>query len=799
MTPAIDLHKAIESFFNIPLKQFLSNKYAGIFITDENDVLIWVNEVLQEHPSMGHEINVTLGKPAIQVLHYLREFVAQPQIFVEMTKDLLSKKKNFLGYEIPLKDGRIMNLDFYTLYNGSEYTGAVWQLTERHTEQYRKTKKSGGGSFLKELEKFQLAYCEIDSAGIIRLSSPSFRTMTGYPEIQLAGKSIFDLCGSGRQNLKNWIRKELLNSVKKAPVPIEMEIIHRSGSTQWVSCHISFVLNNEEYGTIIKLLFTDITEQKNLQKDLEFAKQRAERAQRAQQQFLASMSHDIRTPLNAIVGMIFLLQDTALNKDQQEYIKVLKSSSDILLGMSNGVLDFAKIESGRLEVHQRDIDLPRLIHSLVESMNYKIANKPVIISYHIDDRIDQILLGDDILLNQILMNLLGNAEKFTAKGEININVSVVREFDAILWTEFKVSDTGIGISKERQKEVFQDFTQADVDIRVLYGGSGLGLFICKKLVEILGGRISVESVPGEGTTFTFDIPFTLTGRQLGTVDDKGIKTYSFKGRGKRLLVVEDNPMNLKYLSSLLNKYDLDYDIVINGRSALAKAESEHYDLILMDMKLPEMNGLEVAARIRGENTPNVTTPIVLVSAAALQSTADEARESGVNELLTKPYTPNQLLAILLKYLVEDEEAETATPGAETPRDPGTFQFDNRLDTLYLEKLYSGNSAYAMSLFEIFIECMGKDWEDIQEAVAGGDFIALKNLVHKVKPNFSMVGLTWVTAMMQEAYNSLKEGDQENALAKIGEVQQELEQFMPLIKEEFARMEKFAGHGMPDRC
>jgi CheY-like chemotaxis protein/HPt (histidine-containing phosphotransfer) domain-containing protein len=314
-------------------------------------------------------------------------------------------------------------------------------------------------------------------------------------------------------------------------------------------------------------------------------------------------------------------------------------------------------------------------------------------------------------------------------------------------------------------------------------------------VEVLGGQISVESTPGKGTTFTFSVPFTLTNQPLRKGNEMGMLTYSFGGHGIRLLVVEDNPMNLKYLSSLLSKYDLEFDIATNGKSALDKAIKVHYNLILMDMKLPGMNGTEVAANIRKMETPNAATPIILVSAAAFQSTADKAKECGVNELLTKPYTPNQLLTILLKYLVEDEDDDAVPMAVPPAEDVHAFKFDERLDTAYLQKLYSGNFSYAVSLFEVFIECMEKDWDDIQHAVEEKDFITLKNLVHKVKPNFSMVGLTWITDMMQQVYNHLKQNNNQDALERIEDVHKELEDFMPLIKRELSRMESFAGQGI----
>lgn len=536
------------------------------------------------------------------------------------------------------------------------------------------------------------------------------------------------------------------------------------------------------------LFMTEISEQKNIQHELESAKKTAEDSQVAQQQFLASIAHDIRTPLNAIIGMTLLMANTALDKDQQEYTKVLKNASNILLDLLNGVLDFAKIESGKQEVRKKEFDLPGLLRALLDTLSFKLSNKQIAHRCDIDPEITNLIVGDQVLLNQILMNLLANAEKFTDKGEINLKATIVKTFENTVWIEFSVVDTGIGISKEDVEKIFQDFMQVDEDIQLRYGGSGLGLFICKRLVEMMGGQVTVESTLGKGTKFKFSLPFDMTDKPIEQAKDR-LPTDEFSIKADTcILVVEDNPMNLKYLASLLEMNQVPFDTAMDGAEALDYAKKKYYNLILMDMKLPEIGGLEVTATIRQTQNPNAATPIILLSASTIQGTIDQAQKAGVNDLLTKPYTPDQLLDMLKKYLNEDESEDDL---AEQKED--VFVFNKKLDTAYLQKLYSGNSNYALSLFDIFLECTEGDWAEIQQMIKNSEWEKLKDQVHKIKPNFSMVGLTWITKMAQDAYDELKEKNEDAAVKNLQEIQTELDKFMPLIKKEYQRMQKFLLH------
>lgn len=782
----------LDAFFQLPIKDLLLHTNAGLLVTNAQHELMWVNEILLKQAALIPDVSILLGRPVANIVHYMQEFVVRPRIFRKRIAELAENKKTYYGEEIPLIDGRIIGLDYIPLYHEDEFHGAIWQLTDysNRIKDLKKYEVQTGSNPLSELmDQFHIVFCEIDTAGDIINFSPYFCRFTGYHEEELRKTNFLDLCLSGKQQMLNCIKNHRAGILRRTSFTFELEILLRNGLRKWMQCHMS--PKEDSHGEIKggMLLLTEITEQKHIQQELEDAKRIAEQAQMAQQQFLANMSHDIRTPLNAIIGMTFLLEDTPLNEEQGEYVKVLKNASNILLGLLNGVLDFAKIASGKQEIRQREFDLPGLLQSLVETFSFKLNDKPVKLHYYIDPDINQVLLGDDILLNQILMNLLSNAEKFTAKGEINLRVAISKEYENNIWIEFQVEDTGIGISKEKLMAIFQDFTQADDEIRINYGGSGLGLFICKKLVEMLGGQISVESVPGRGTTFIFSIPFGITGQSLKKQESPIASRHAFHTADVRILVVEDNQMNLKYLSSLLSKYSIYFDVATDGKMALKKAQEHYYNLILMDMKLPKMSGLDVAAYIREKETPNVATPIVLVSAAAFQSTVDKAREVGVNELLAKPYTPEQLVNILKKYLVEEEmDNQEELPIG----DSGDFKFDEQLDVVYLNKLYAGNCSYAMSLFEVFLECMEADWEEIDDALSREDWVSLKNLVHKVKPNFSMVGLTWLTRMMQELYDTLKQEDYSSVPATFQLVRQEYDQFMPVVKAEYRRMQQFVG-------
>jgi len=545
--------------------------------------------------------------------------------------------------------------------------------------------------------------------------------------------------------------------------------------------------NGRYKGSIWQIV--DVTRHRLMQRELERARQDAEEAQKYQKEFLANMSHEIRTPLNVIIGMAHLLEETHLDPRQLEYVKTLKHSSGILLGLITDILDISRIEAGELQVNQREFNLGELIQSLKHTFELKIGQRPVKISATVDAQLQHLLVGDDLLLNQILMNLLGNADKFTKEGEIILTATLESWQDNKLWVRFRVCDTGIGIRKDKLELVFQNYKQAEKEIREIYGGTGLGLAIVKQLVERQGGNILVEEHPGYNTCFSFNLPFIDTNKPAISGVRYGPRRRHIDFGGARLLVIEDNPMNLRYIISLLEKYHIHCQLATNAPDAIYFLDNRHYDLILMDIRIPGMDGFELTKRIRAdEKLPNVATPIVATTAVTMESTATMARTIGITDILTKPYTPDQLLQILNKYLNEEETALIMEEAEELHING--YEFHQELNARYLRTLYENNIAYAADLFEIFIKTIRTEVRKLESYVHEKDLESLKNQVHKLKPNFAMVGLTWLTDKIQEMEDTLRE-DPANTIEKIealyADISADMNKYFPIIEDEFVKM------------
>ncbi len=779
---------SLEKIFNLPLRAFINSTNAGILITDDQDKLQWTNESALKHPFARPDYNLLLGKPALYAMNYLKEYAQSPDEYAHQVKKLLEKRQPHFGLAIWLKDDSLLTMDYIPIFNDKErFLGAIWQFTlapEQQEEEDPGRESRSEESFFHTLSNFNISYCEVNGKGHIERFSPFFCKLTGMPREELMQTNFLDMCLAGKGRMMANLKNHYSGVISKNAHSFELELQVRDG-IKWLQCHSFSNIGQKGQSVKCMLFMTEITGQKRIQKELEIAKKTVEEAQLAQQQFLASMSHDIRTPLNSIIGMTLLLTETPLNTEQEEYVKVLKNASNILLDLLNGILDFAKIESGKQKINQKEFDLPNLLRSLVDTFSLKFSGKPVKLICEIDPKINHFILGDSVLLNQILMNLLTNAEKFTSRGEIRLIAKIIDAYEDIVWIEFRVEDTGIGISKEKVEEIFDDFIQADEDTQINYGGSGLGLFICKRLAEMMGGEVTVTSTVGEGTTFKFSLPFNSTDKPIEEIKSHAAANHLSVDKNARILVVEDNQMNLNYLSILLKKNNIPYDIARDGKEALGYTKDEYYNLILMDMKLPKMGGMKVASEIRKSTNLNSATPIVLVSASVGEKIEERAQKAGINDLLPKPYTPDQLLKILGKYLNDDESEEDMNEKEEK-----AFVFNKKLDTTYLEKLYSGNVDYALSLFDIFLECTEGDWVEIKQATKSKEWGRLKDLVHKIKPNFSMVGLTWITDLAQKAYEQLKDGMQDKAVETLQEMQQEMDQYMPLIRVEHQRMKQY---------
>jgi len=472
----------------------------------------------------------------------------------------------------------------------------------------------------------------VDFDGITQFMNPAAELLLGYNKSDYIGEQFGYPLGA---NIKR-----------------EVTILRPQGEK--IVCDINKVeiiwKNRQSY----LLSLRDITKRKIMYQQLELsilelkqAKEAAEIANKVKSEFLATMSHEIRTPMNAIIGMADILLNTQLSKQQKEYVDIFIESGNLLLNLIDDILDLSKLEAGRIEINATSFRMDYLIMSIYELMAPRAHEKGLQLKYLIDSRLPETLNGDFARLRQILINLVGNAIKFTAKGKIVIECNIL-EFadDKSFEILFSVADTGKGISENKLDSIFNSFTQEDSTTTRKYGGTGLGLTISKKLVELFGGRIWVESKINEGSTFYFTMRLNVGDKST----EKNEKSYT-EIKPLRILLAEDIKTNQLVVKQYLKKSPVDIDIAENGRIALELFNTNIYDLILMDIRMPEVDGLEATRQIRKveQKKGNKKIPIIALTAGVTPEEIQVNLDSGCSEVLEKPVRQSKLLEVLSKY------------------------------------------------------------------------------------------------------------------------------------------------------
>jgi signal transduction histidine kinase/CheY-like chemotaxis protein len=440
------------------------------------------------------------------------------------------------------------------------------------------------------------------------------------------------------------------------------------GENSW-ECDYRFLKNDNSYahinsrGYIIKNeaakavrmigSIQDITERKNAEIETEKARIEAEEARKTQEQFLANMSHEIRTPMNGVIGMTQLLSATNLNDDQKEFVANIQQSTDNLMAIINDILDLTKIVAGKITLVHKDYLFHDLITNCIKMNQYRADEKGILLHCNIDKKIQPVLCGDPYRLNQILLNLVSNAIKFTHKGEVTVNIKLQKETDEGVTLEFVVADTGIGIAEEKIDSIFERFMQVSGDSTRKYGGTGLGLTITKQLIQLLGGNITVKSRQHEGSAFDFNLTI-LKGKQqaderyeAGSADRPDLKNSL---EGIHILLVEDNLINQKVAVKLLENQGAIVQVANHGREAIDLLNEVRTDIILMDIQMPEMDGYEATKIIRHQMPEEISKlPIIAMTASALISDQKKCLFAGMNDYIAKPFqAPDLYKKILLQ-------------------------------------------------------------------------------------------------------------------------------------------------------
>ncbi|AMQ01415.1 hypothetical protein AY601_4578 [Pedobacter cryoconitis] len=491
-----------------------------------------------------------------------------------------------------------------------------------------------------------------DNEGITTWVNQSLEKLTGYKKEELYGHHLGNILSP------NFHDQELIatsrdKSKNNQSYTIEVLAEKKNGSTVWLSVSNTPIINSK--GKVERQidLISDITQRKQIEKEMIEAKEQALKLSEAKEMFLSVMSHEIRTPLNAVIGMTHLLLDNDPKISQIDDLNILKFSGENLLHIINDILDFTKMETGKMELEVFPFNLKTLANDIINSLQVNVKKKGNQLNLVFDPSIPSLISGDKNRLYQILMNFLGNAIKFTENGQVQLILTLAGQNEKQSIIRFEITDNGIGIPKDKQSYIFETFTQAKTDISRKYGGTGLGLAITKKLLQMFNSDIIVDSTEGEGTTFSFEIAFSKTAEISAST---GNSTEMSVFIGKRILVVDDNEINILIAKRILSKWGLEIEAAVNGYEAIEKIMTESFDLIFMDIKMPGIDGFETTGIVRDiSGAYYKQVPIIALTASTLKNDHYKFNECGMNGHVLKPFNPEEIKKLLFGFLSREKE------------------------------------------------------------------------------------------------------------------------------------------------
>lgn len=596
----------------------------------------------------------------------------------------------------------------------------------------------------------------VNSKGVVLNWNKQAENILEIQREETIGQSIYPLLPYKlRQELKrsfsNYIQfgtDELINK------RVETNVKRKDGSIVYIELTVIAIKAKEGY--LFNGFFRDITNRKIIDNEIREAKVIAEKSAKAKSVFLSNMSHEIRTPLNVILGLTGILQKSNSSSPQMDKKNLagIQFSAENLLILINDILDFSKIEAGKLTLHNTNFNLHELITNISRGFKIKADEKGLEYEMNIDPSVPKFIIGDQLRLNQILINLLGNAIKFTHTGKITTQVAIEESSNDHITINFSVKDTGVGIPENKLKNVFESFYQVHKPGKNKIEGTGLGLSISKQLIELQRGTLNAKSKPNIGSTFDFSITYLKS--NFKSLKDSQADIYTEDNThilsGMKVLVVEDNKMNQFFIKQLFSNWNIDAHIADHGKIALEKLQKHTYDLILMDMHMPVMDGLETAKNIRNsKHKKNSQTPIIACSADVFPESKKKAIESGMNFYLTKPLSEQALEEILLSIQSKalENSISISSKKKEATKLNSSIAIKKYCDLSFLRKTFDNDNEIIQSVLQIFIEETPKDYEKLKQAISHKNTTVIREISHKLKSSFKTIGLQNEAAILEK--------------------------------------------------
>jgi PAS domain S-box-containing protein len=676
------------------------------------------------------------------------DYFTEPQMAREVYQEVFAKGS---VADSPLtlrhKDGKLTDV----LFNGSVYKDDKGNVLGMVVVARDVTAQ-------KLLSKYSLSLIEASLDPLLTISPKGKITdmnqatvnITGMKREKLTGTDFFDYFTEPQKAREVYQQVFAKGSVADSPLTLR----HKDGKLTDILFNGSVYKDDRGNVLGVVVVARDITDQKRIESELneaivfaelatgiaedakskaESATKIAEDAMKAKQQFLSNMSHEIRTPMNAIIGFTKVVLKTDLSAKQKEYLQAIKMSGDALIVLINDILDLAKVDAGKMAFERTPFKMALSISAMLHLFETKIQEKNLELVKEYDNNIPHILIGDAVRLHQIILNLVSNAVKFTTNGKITVSVHMLQEDNEKVTIEFEVTDTGIGIAQNQIENIFENFQQASSDTSRLYGGTGLGLAIAKQLVELQGGTISVKSKIDEGSTFSFILSFLKTNAE--TELETEIEELDIEEKNIKVLVVEDIALNQLLMTTLLDDFGFERDIAVNGKIAIEKLQTKSYDIILMDLQMPVLNGFETTEYIR--NKMNSKIPIIALTADVTIVDLAKCKAVGMNDYIAKPVDERLLYTKIVGLVKKPSPVKYK----EYQKNENIESKKSKcIDMGYLIKWSKSDPDMMMQMISLYLKQTPPLVCEMNQSLQAKDWKSLHAAVHKMIPSFVIMGI-----------------------------------------------------------
>ena len=785
---------------NLRLHVLIASLSEAVLVEDEHRRISLTNGAFCRMFGIPAPPEAMVGADCSQAAEESKHYFRDPAAFVSRVQAVLDARETVIGDRLEMVDGRVLERDYVPVFQDGGYLGHLWKyrdVTDQvRAEERREERKK---FYERVLDALPAQVAVFDRDGTYMYVSPS-AIADEEMRAWLVGKTDADYCA--RRGLDAAIAERRMARVRQvADTGTEARFqetlpVRRTNEERHLVRFYTPVIGGDGGTELVLGYGLDITDLVRAEEKLREATRLAEQSARAKESFLANMSHEIRTPLNAVIGTAHLLDSTPLDELQRRYVDAIRYSADTLLALINDILDLTKIGTGNIAFESVPFRLPDLVNSVGDALRATAEGKGLSLHVTLDPALPPVVVGDPTRLTQVLLNLLGNAVKFTERGGVTLGVGVARNVagnagDA-LTLEFRVADTGIGIAEHQREAIFDAFTQERADTTRRYGGTGLGLAIVRELATRQGGGVRVESAVGEGSTFIVTLPAragTMPALSPDGAGADGVVDLS----GVRILLVEDNALNQFVATQLLSRAGAELVVEGNGVLALDRLRADRrFDVILMDIQMPEMDGFEATHRIRSElGISGIEIPILALTASALVEQRSRAVALGMDDFVMKPFAPDDLKRRIAAAVWRSRHARALAASTRAGRDgepAGEVDGEGSVDFEVLEAQTLGQAEFTIEMIDVSLAPLPVQWASVRDSAAAMQREALQGAAHKLKSACAVVGAGGLHATLQSLEDLALSASATQVAMLVQEAAPEVEQVQRVLARARARYE-----------